>query len=110
MFSRVFAILPLALLVAAKAHSKARGGQCSNGTVQCCQSLQNAYNERELLTQHGVVVADAAAQGLVGVTCSPITAVGVGRGCSASQQTACCTGTDYNGLFNLGCSSLNAVI
>ncbi|KAL4068488.1 hypothetical protein V8B97DRAFT_1972741 [Scleroderma yunnanense] len=107
MFSRIFAILPLVLLVAAKAHPKARD-QCSNGVLQCCQSVQSAYNEQDLLAQHDIAVADAAAQGLVGVDCTSITVAGVSKSCAASQQVACCKNDHFNGAISLGCSTINS--
>ena len=38
MFSRVLAILPLAVLAVANSHLNGRD-QCSNGSAQCCQML-----------------------------------------------------------------------
>lgn len=39
MFARIFALLPLALLVSAS-HLEARG-QCNNGSVNCCNNVQS---------------------------------------------------------------------
>lgn len=43
MFSRVLAVLPLAVLAVANSHLNARD-QCSNGTAQCCQMLTVSPN------------------------------------------------------------------
>ncbi|KAH0833880.1 hydrophobin [Lanmaoa asiatica] len=106
MFARVFALLPLALLVSAT-HLEARD-QCNTGDINCCNQSQTLEQANGLLGTLGL--ADIAAQigGLVGVTCSPISAVGIGSGCTAQQQPLCCTGNNYNGLVNLGCSPINA--
>ncbi|KAI6115104.1 hydrophobin-3 precursor [Pisolithus croceorrhizus] len=106
MFSRIFVALPLALLVAANAHLEARD-QCNTGAIQCCQSLQQADQSASLVQKCGLTVAEAAAQGLVGVNCSPLTVVGTGSGCQASAQTACCKNVYFNGGVNIGCSAIN---
>ncbi|KAI6131022.1 hydrophobin [Pisolithus croceorrhizus] len=106
MFSRIFVALPFALLVAANAHLEARD-QCNTGAIQCCQSLQQADQSASLVQKCGLTVAEAAAQGLVGVNCSPITVVGTGSGCQASAQTACCKNVYFNGEVNIGCSTIN---
>ncbi|KAL4064842.1 fungal hydrophobin-domain-containing protein [Scleroderma yunnanense] len=103
MFSRILAVLPLALLAVAKYQA------CSNGSVQCCQSLQNANEVSNLLAHVDVAVVQAAAQGLVGVTCTPITIIGTGQGCAASQQAVCCNNNNFNGVVNLGCTPANVV-
>ncbi|KAL4067827.1 fungal hydrophobin-domain-containing protein [Scleroderma yunnanense] len=103
MFTRIFTVLPLALLAVA------RYEQCNNGSVQCCQSVQSASEVSNLLAHCDVTVAQAAAQGLVGVTCSPITIIGTGQGCAASQQAVCCNNNNFNGVVNLGCTPANVV-
>lgn len=53
--------------------------QCNTGTLQCCDSTQTAASASSsllgLLGLLGVVVGSVT--GLIGVTCSPITAVGI---------------------------------
>ncbi|KAH9940192.1 uncharacterized protein BXZ73DRAFT_36058, partial [Epithele typhae] len=53
---------------------------CSTGTLQCCDTIENASDPAAavILKSIGVVVQDVDA--LVGLTCSPITIVGVGTG------------------------------
>ena len=60
-----------------------------------CSPLRLQLSQaNSLLTQCGLVSAAAAVGGLVGVNCSPITAVGV-AGNSCTQQAVCCTNNDF---------------
>ncbi|KAF8994997.1 fungal hydrophobin-domain-containing protein, partial [Cyathus striatus] len=101
----------LPLLAAASAVP--RGGsppvsQCNVGSLQCCNSVQSATSLSDpvslLLGLLGVVVSGLTGQ--VGVTCSPISVVGVG-GNSCTAQPVCCTDNSFNGLIALGCSPIN---
>ncbi|KAF9492384.1 hydrophobin, partial [Pleurotus eryngii] len=109
MFSRVifctFLILPL--LAAATAIPRTDPApSCSTGSLQCCNSLEDASNPIVGLLAGllGIVLGPITAQ--VGLTCSPITVIGVG-GTSCSAQTVCCTGNSFNGLIVVGCSPIN---
>ncbi|KAL4068478.1 hypothetical protein V8B97DRAFT_831855 [Scleroderma yunnanense] len=109
MFSRILAVLPLALLAVANSHLNARD-QCSNGSLQCCQMMTV-----QQLAQYGYskdVIAAVQAAGVVtaGVQCSPITAIGVGSGCQANQQSVCCDGNNFNGVVQLGCTPANVQV
>jgi len=106
MFARVLTLLPLALLVSAS-HLEARD-QCTTGDQFCCDSVQTLDQANAILTGLGQSVVSAATQagGLVGITCSSITGVGLG-GNSCTQQTVCCTGNNFNGLVNVGCSPIS---
>ncbi|PBK98610.1 hypothetical protein ARMGADRAFT_584951 [Armillaria gallica] len=57
-----------------------------------------------LLGLLGVVLSDVTA--LVGITCTPITIVGVGS-TACSQQTVCCQNNTFNGLIAIGCVPIN---
>ncbi|KAK0224893.1 hydrophobin-251, partial [Armillaria nabsnona] len=83
------------------------GAACSaTGTAQCCGSTESVSfpGVATLLGLIGVVVSDLTAN--VGVTCSPISVIGVG-GTSCSSQAVCCEGNHFNGLVALGCTPLN---
>ncbi|KAG7442193.1 fungal hydrophobin, partial [Guyanagaster necrorhizus] len=79
---------------------------CSSGDLQCCTSVQSGDSSAvsALLGLLGVVLSDVTA--LVGITCIPITIVGVGStGCN--QQTVCCENNSFNGLIAIGCVPIN---
>ncbi|KAF6745633.1 fungal hydrophobin-domain-containing protein, partial [Ephemerocybe angulata] len=66
--------------------------KCNTGPIQCCNSLQAANTPAvsTLLGLLGIVVQPITA--LVGLTCSPISIIGLpGNSCSA--QPVCCTNT-----------------
>ncbi|PPQ89201.1 hypothetical protein CVT25_001270 [Psilocybe cyanescens] len=110
MFARASAVFTLALPILAAASAVPRNdgpsNQCNTGQLQCCNSTQSATSSSiaGLLSLLGVVVGSVT--GLVGVTCSPISAVGVG-GNSCTAQPVCCTDNSFNGLIALGCSPVN---
>ncbi|KAF8870415.1 fungal hydrophobin-domain-containing protein [Infundibulicybe gibba] len=82
--------------------------QCNTGGLQCCNSSQESSNTdlglTSLLGLLGVVVG--ALTGQVGVTCSPISAIGLG-GNSCSAQPVCCSNNSFNGIVALGCTPVN---
>ncbi|KAH7919706.1 fungal hydrophobin [Leucogyrophana mollusca] len=98
--SRIFALLPLAVLTIA-----GETNQCNTGSASCCNSTQSVTDKSGLLALLGLKVGDVT--GLIGVDCSPITAVGTGSGCKANQEPVCCTHNNFNGVANVGCSPLN---
>ncbi|TFK37460.1 fungal hydrophobin-domain-containing protein [Crucibulum laeve] len=117
MFARITSVvvfLFFALPLLAAASAVPRGGSpppassCTTGPVQCCNSVQAANNLSNpvtlLLGLLGVVVGSLTGQ--VGVTCSPISVIGIG-GNSCSAQAVCCSNNSFNGLVALGCSPVN---
>ncbi|KAK0200386.1 fungal hydrophobin [Desarmillaria ectypa] len=79
---------------------------CSSGNLQCCNSVQsgNSNAVSVLLGLLGVVLSDVTA--LVGITCTPITIVGVG-GTGCNQQSVCCQNNTFNGIIAIGCVPIN---
>ncbi|KAK7676145.1 hypothetical protein QCA50_014916 [Cerrena zonata] len=108
MFSRVSIAVTLALsfLAVATPVPATSGGEpaseCNTGPIQCCQSTEAADSTSgaALLGLLGIVLQDVNV--LLGVTCSPISVIGVGSsGCSASP--VCCTDNSHGGLVSIGC-------
>ncbi|SJL14487.1 related to Fruiting body protein SC1 [Armillaria ostoyae] len=84
------------------------GATCATGSAQCCESTQSPTDltapVSTLLGLLGVVVGQLT--GNVGVSCTPITVLGLG-GTQCSNQVVCCDGNNFNGLVSLGCTPLN---
>ncbi|KJA15220.1 hypothetical protein HYPSUDRAFT_72210 [Hypholoma sublateritium FD-334 SS-4] len=80
--------------------------QCNTGSIQCCDSVQSASSKAvtTLLGLLGVVVSDVTA--LVGITCSPISVIGI-SGSSCSEQPVCCENDSFNGVIAIGCTPIN---
>ncbi|KAJ3524072.1 hypothetical protein NMY22_g11165 [Coprinellus aureogranulatus] len=95
-----------AVAVASPGGTPPPASQCNTGPIQCCNSVQAANTPAvaTLLGLLGVVVQDVTA--LVGVTCSPLSVIGVG-GNSCSAQPVCCTNNSFNGVVAIGCTPIN---
>ncbi|KAI0737152.1 hydrophobin [Daedaleopsis nitida] len=102
MFAKLFTLSALAILAVATP-MPAPAASCSTGAIQCCESVQpaNSAAAAPILASIGVVVQDVNA--LVGLTCSPITAIGVGSGSSCSANTVCCENNSFGSLISIGC-------
>ncbi|TFK64218.1 fungal hydrophobin [Pluteus cervinus] len=78
--------------------------QCNTGPIQCCNSVSpaNGGQASVLLGLLGVVVTDPYT--LVGLTCTPITVVGIGGG-TCSAQPLCCQypSNNFRGIVAIGC-------
>ncbi|THU84056.1 fungal hydrophobin, partial [Dendrothele bispora CBS 962.96] len=76
--------------------------QCNTAPVQCCDTVGSASDPAisKELGILGITVQDVTA--LVGLTCSPISVIGVG-GDSCSANPVCCENNSFNGLVALGC-------
>ncbi|RDX51667.1 fungal hydrophobin [Lentinus brumalis] len=92
----VFSVLAVATPVARDT------GSCSTGSIQCCDSVSKASDPTTsvLLGLLGVVVQGVDV--LVGLTCSPISVVGVGSS-SCSSNVVCCENNNVGGLISVGC-------
>ncbi|KAH7919098.1 fungal hydrophobin [Leucogyrophana mollusca] len=106
--SRIFALLPLAVLAVATPTGGSTNS-CNTGSASCCDSTSQASS----LTQQqagilgGLGIAVGSLTGLVGFSCSSLTVIGTSTSCSANQEPVCCTDNTFNGVVNLGCSPLN---
>ncbi|KAI0065201.1 fungal hydrophobin [Artomyces pyxidatus] len=116
MFARVSNLLVvflLALLLTASAspvdHLKVekRQNTCSTGPVQCCNTVEpaSAPSVAALLGLLGVVLQGVDV--LVGLTCTPISVIGVITGNSCTAQTVCCQNNNFGGLINIGCTPIS---
>ena len=78
MFSKLFTITSLAILAVATPTPGGSEPSCSTGPIECCESVTKASDPAAagILKSIGVVVQDVDA--LVGLTCDPISVVGVG--------------------------------
>ncbi|KAI9060704.1 fungal hydrophobin [Trametes sanguinea] len=104
MFAKLFTIASLAILAVATPTPEA---SCSSGAIQCCQSVEpaNSATAANLLKSIGVVVQDVTAQ--IGITCSPISVVGVGGSDACSANTVCCENNSFGGLVAIGCAPVS---
>ncbi|KJA19754.1 hypothetical protein HYPSUDRAFT_143333 [Hypholoma sublateritium FD-334 SS-4] len=108
-YLKLSAVVALALVTFAAATPTPQGAgsnQCNTGSAQCCQSVQQSDSASlsGLLSLLGIVLQGLAIP--VGVTCSPITVVGV-SGTSCIAQPVCCTNNSFNGIVALGCTPIN---
>ncbi|KAI8970746.1 fungal hydrophobin-domain-containing protein [Trametes punicea] len=107
MFAKLFAVTSLALLAAATpaplpGGESSGGSSCSNGPVQCCNSVQYAGSEEAsgILALLGVAVQDLNVP--VGLNCSPLLGDSDGQS-TCSSNTVCCEDNSNGGLISIGC-------
>ncbi|KAK0199590.1 hydrophobin-251 [Desarmillaria ectypa] len=110
-FSSFAALLTLAtaMILPRGGGGGGNGAACSaTGTAQCCDSTENPNNlspsTTALMALLGIVAGDITAT--VGLTCSPISVIGVG-GTNCNAQPVCCDNNNFNGLIALGCTPIN---
>ncbi|KAG6906771.1 hypothetical protein DXG01_012160 [Tephrocybe rancida] len=101
MFARLSAAILLALPLLAVADS------CSTGEQHCCNTAQDAKSTNAFFMDSFVGAGLLGAIGQVGLTCTPVTALGV-SGTSCSSQAVCCSNNNFNGVVALGCTPVNA--
>ncbi|KAF8842405.1 hydrophobin [Paxillus ammoniavirescens] len=100
-------IASVVALATADGHS-----QCTTGQIVCCDRFIESADAvpNDLFSVTGLLATQAGLLGNVGVHCSTLTVIGEGKSCIASQKPLCCTDNNYNGLFSLGCSPINAML
>ncbi|TFK58454.1 fungal hydrophobin [Pluteus cervinus] len=78
--------------------------QCNTGPIQCCNSVESVCTTLPLFGLLGIVLSDIDV--LVGITCTPITVIGV-SGNSCTAQPVCCENDTFNGVVAIGCTPVN---
>ncbi|KAF9445279.1 hydrophobin-251, partial [Macrolepiota fuliginosa MF-IS2] len=106
MHAKFFAISALIAVVAAGAPDAMPASNCNVKDLQCCNSVQKADSSSIAGTLGLLGVVVGTVTGLVGATCSPITAIGV-AGNSCNAQPVCCSNNNFNGVVALGCTPVN---
>ncbi|KAF8164762.1 fungal hydrophobin-domain-containing protein [Crassisporium funariophilum] len=102
----VLALVTLAVATPTNTPPTTPASQCNTGDLQCCNSSADATSLAGLAALASVGVLVGTVTGLVGLTCSPITAIGV-SGNSCSAQPVCCSNNSFNGLVAVGCTPVN---
>ncbi|THH00204.1 hypothetical protein EW026_g2265 [Hermanssonia centrifuga] len=104
MFSRLAAFTALAFpFLAVATPTNVARASCDTGPIQCCQSTETAGSASgtAILKSIGVVLSDPSV--LLGLTCSPISVVGVGSGASCDASPVCCENNSFGSLVSIGC-------
>ncbi|PVG02901.1 fungal hydrophobin [Serendipita vermifera] len=86
--------------------TESQNNYCNVGQAQCCKQVTKS-DDKSIQSLIGLLgIASSIGDTLVGVQCSPIVnVVGIGSGCKANP--VCCSGNNYNGLINVGCTSIS---
>jgi len=106
MFSKVALFVAASMAVFATALPAGGSGSCNTGEMHCCNQTQTAQSVKKTDLAALLGLDLGSIQGLVGTSCTPLTAVGL-AGNSCSQQPVCCTDNHFNGLVVVGCSPIN---
>ncbi|KAK7681934.1 hypothetical protein QCA50_014896 [Cerrena zonata] len=99
-------LLALPLLAVATPLTTRWGGEpassCTTGPVQCCDTVTTANNAAaaKVLGLLEIVVQDLNV--LVGLTCSPISVIGVGSN-SCKANPVCCSDNSHGSAVSIGC-------
>ncbi|KZV68544.1 fungal hydrophobin [Peniophora sp. CONT] len=112
MFSRIAVIVALAATaVMARPQIAGPVSSCNNGDLQCCNSVQSAKTvdfESMIGSSVESLFPDfqSGTNAPVGLTCSPLIADTSGAA-QCNQQSVCCNGGHFSGLFSLNCIPFN---
>ncbi|PBK95188.1 fungal hydrophobin [Armillaria gallica] len=110
MFSRIIALavlaLPLFAVAAPATDTTVTGGSCNTGSLQCCKSVQDPESSaaQQALGLLNIPIGEVTAG--VGLTCDPITVIGLGT-TQCANQPVCCENNNFNGVVALGCTPIN---
>ncbi|PPQ94501.1 hypothetical protein CVT25_014155 [Psilocybe cyanescens] len=106
MLAPVTGLLILPILAAASGIPRQASNQCNTGFILCCNQVEPANSSIASAILTIFQIAPGSVTGLIGLTCSPISVIGV-SGNSCSAQPVCCTDNSHNGVIALGCTPLN---
>ncbi|KAK0240766.1 hydrophobin-251 [Armillaria nabsnona] len=108
MFSRISTLTVAALVAyaAAATTTTVTGGKCNTGSLQCCKSVQDPSSSAVQSALGALNIPIGIVTANVGLTCDPITVVGLGT-TQCANQPACCDNNNYNGVVALGCTPVN---
>ncbi|KAG8768827.1 hypothetical protein FRC20_008056 [Serendipita sp. 405] len=83
-------------------------GSCNVGEAQCCQSIHQSGDKKGQFLTSLLSLAIPAEGTMLGVQCTPIANLLPLTGSeTCHSQPVCCTGNEYHGLVNVGCSPLS---
>lgn len=117
-FSAFIALAIASLAVATPTRRNEPASSCTTGDLQCCEQTGDASSSAisTILASLGINVQDVT--GLVGLTCSPITVIGVGQSSwwvvfaseisishfmFSSANSVCCQDNSFGGVASIGC-------
>ncbi|THU90445.1 fungal hydrophobin [Dendrothele bispora CBS 962.96] len=97
-----FTLLASLATLATLAAATIPASQCTTGPIECCDSVQPASSDAvsKVLATIGVVLQDVNVD--VGLTCSPVSVIGVG-GNSCSASPVCCEDKTFAPLAAINC-------
>ncbi|RPD53869.1 fungal hydrophobin [Lentinus tigrinus ALCF2SS1-7] len=107
MFAKLLTMASIAILAVATPTPGGGGGSvsgsCSTGPIQCCNTVQKASDPAAagILALLGIVLQSVDVA--VGLSCSPITVIGVGNGGSCNANAVCCEDNSHGGIISIGC-------
>ncbi|EGO02208.1 hypothetical protein SERLA73DRAFT_27709, partial [Serpula lacrymans var. lacrymans S7.3] len=81
--------------------------QCNTAPVQCCNSVSSTVTPA-ISTLMGILGISASSVAVpIGLTCDPLSVVGVGSGATCNAEPVCCENNNFNGVISFGCSPVN---
>ncbi|KAF9037128.1 fungal hydrophobin-domain-containing protein [Panaeolus papilionaceus] len=80
--------------------------QCPTGWAQCCSSVELPSGPQASLLLGLLDLAVTPYWALVGITCTPVTIIGISPS-SCTAQILCCEHNDYNGILAIGCAPMD---
>ncbi|PIL27540.1 hypothetical protein GSI_10691 [Ganoderma sinense ZZ0214-1] len=76
---------------------------CTTGPIQCCESIQSPTDHDASVILGLLDIVIEGLDVLVGLTCSPISVIGVGGSNSCTANVVCCQNNNVGGLISIGC-------